>query len=80
MKMVNCIQLENFGGNVLIVGRTGCEKTYFIQKLVLNNFFGHLVKAEWVLYIQQDTHFCFNCDNEFHYPRDKERLDNLLEV
>ena len=37
-----------FGGNILVVGRTGCGKTCFLQKLGLNNFFGKLVKTEWV--------------------------------
>ena len=27
-----------FRGNVLIVEKTGCEKTHFVQKLGLNNF------------------------------------------
>ena len=35
-------------GNILDVGRTGCGKTYFLQKLGLNNFFGKIVKTEWV--------------------------------
>ena len=43
------------------------------------------MKAEWVLYIQLDNikeaeiQSCFNCDIEFHYLRDKEWFDNLLE-
>ena len=28
-----------FSGNVLAVGKTGCGKTYFHQKLGLNKFF-----------------------------------------
>ena len=40
-----------FSGNVLIVGRTGCGKTYFTQKLAINRFFGHLKNVEWVSYI-----------------------------
>ena len=27
-----------FGGNILVVGKTDCGKTYFVQKLGLNNF------------------------------------------
>ena len=41
-----------FRGNVLIVGKTGCGKTHFVQKLGLNNFFGKIVKTEWVSSIQ----------------------------
>ena len=28
-----------FSGNILIVGKTACGKTYFTQKLALNKFF-----------------------------------------
>ena len=35
-----------FSGNVLVVGKIGCGKTYFLQKLGLNKFFGNLVKTE----------------------------------
>ena len=38
---------RQFQGNILVVGKTGCGKTYFLQKLALNKFFGELVKAEW---------------------------------
>ena len=34
---------EQFRGNILVVGKTGCGKTYFSQKLGLNKFFGKLV-------------------------------------
>ena len=27
-----------FSGNVIVVGKTGCGKTYFLQKLGLNKF------------------------------------------
>ena len=29
-----------FSGNILVVGRTGCGKTTFIQKLGINKLFG----------------------------------------
>ena len=35
-------------GNILVVGKTGCGKTYLLQKLALNKFFGELVKTELV--------------------------------
>ena len=35
-----------FYGNVLVVGRTGCDKTTFLQKLGLNNFFGNILKTD----------------------------------
>ena len=35
-------------GNILVVGKTECGNTCFLQKLALNKFFGKLVKTEWV--------------------------------
>ena len=37
-----------FRGNTLVVGKRGCGKTYFLQKLGLNKYFDKLVKTEWV--------------------------------
>ena len=37
-----------FLGNILVVSRTNCSKTTFIDKLGLNNFFGFIVRTEWV--------------------------------
>ena len=73
-----------FTGNVLIVGRTGCGKTYFMQKLAVNTFFGKLKRVEWVSYSDLDekreTEFCFSCDADFHYSKSIEQLEDLLEV
>ena len=38
-----------FNGNILIVGRTECGKTYFTQKLAINTFFGKLKKQNGYL-------------------------------
>ena len=46
--MENYVYDGKFSGNILIVGRTECGKTSFVQKLALNNFFGDLKKAKWV--------------------------------
>ena len=46
--MQNSICNAPFRGNVLVLGKTGCGKTYFTQKLFLNNFCGKIVKTEWV--------------------------------
>ena len=43
-----------FCGNILVVGRTGCGKTTFLEKLSLNNFFGEIIKTEWVSGIDID--------------------------
>ena len=42
---------SKFGGNVLIAGRAGCGKTFFVQKLAMNSLFGDLKKVKWVSYI-----------------------------
>ena len=49
--MQNSICNAQFKGNILVLGKTGCGKTYFAQKLGLNNFFGKIVKTEWVSFI-----------------------------
>ena len=84
--MQNYIYNTNFSGNVLIVGRTGCGKTYFTQKLAVNKFFGKLKRVEWVSYINLDEEreaeieSCFSCDVDFHYPKLIEQFENLSEV
>ena len=38
-----------FHGNILVVGRTGCDKTTFIQKLGKNKLFGNkITDVFWV--------------------------------
>ena len=51
MKMTNYVYDRQFRENLLSVGGTGFGNTYFMQKLAINNFFGDLLKAEWVSYI-----------------------------
>ena len=43
-----------FYRNILVVGRTGCGKTTFPEQLGLNNFFGKIVKTEWISGIDID--------------------------
>ena len=43
-----------FCGNILVVGRTGCGKTALFEKLGLNNFFGNIIKTEWISGIDID--------------------------
>ena len=52
--MKNYVYDTNFTGKVLIVGRTGCAKTCFTQKLAVNKSFDQLKRVEWVLYINLD--------------------------
>ena len=35
---------SQFRGNVLVVGKTGCGKTTFLEKLGINNFLETLLK------------------------------------
>ena len=75
-----------FSGNILIVGRTARGKTYFTQKLALNNFFGELKKVEWISYIEMNSEreaeieSCFSRPAEFHYPKELEKFNDLLDV
>ena len=39
-----------------MVGKTGCGKTYFLQKHTFNKFFDEIVKTEWVTGIKIDDH------------------------
>ena len=41
--MQNYVYNRMFSGNILIVGKAACGKTYFTQKLALNKFFVKLV-------------------------------------
>ena len=50
--MENNVYKGKFNGNILIVARTECGKTYFTKKLAINNCFGKLKKAEWVSQIK----------------------------
>ena len=74
-----------FRGNILVVGKTICGKTYFLQKLGLNNFFGKLVKTEWVTGIENDEQreaeiqSCFSKKVEFHLVTEPDDLVSLIE-
>ena len=62
-----------------------CGKTCFLQKLALNNFFGKLVKTEWVTGIeigdqrQAKIQACFSNKVEFHLVKTSEKLTELIE-
>ena len=76
---------RQFQGNILVVGKTGCGKTYFLQKLALNKFFGKLVKPEWVTGIkigdqrEAEMQACFSNKVEFHHAADPDELKELIE-
>ena len=68
----NKIYDGQFGDNILVVGKTGCRKTHFLQKLTANKFFGKLIKTEWVSGIDIDKRgeaeiqSCFDNEAQFH--------------
>ena len=74
-----------FVGNILILGQTACGKTFFTQKLAVNNLFGGLKKTEWVSYIkltkerEAKIESCFACPFKFHYPQDQNDLKDLID-
>ena len=74
-----------FKGNILVLGRTECGKTSFVQKLALYDFFGELKNAKWVSGIKLTTsreaeiESNFSCDISFHYPNDVNNLVDLIE-
>ena len=74
-----------FSGNVLVLGRTDCGKTSFIQKLALYDFFGKLKNAKWVSGIhlnesrEAQIESNFSCDISFYYPNDVNDLADLIE-
>ena len=76
-----------FEGNILIVGRTGCGKTIFVQNLGKNKIFGGIKEVYWVSKIElsknreENIGDCFaNQTVKFDYPNNVEEFDDLLEV
>ena len=75
-----------FSGNILVVGETGFEKTTFLEKLGKNNFFGNLVKTEWINGIGIDEkgeakiQWGFCNETEIHIVKEPDELDSLIET
>ena len=75
-----------FRGNTFVVGKIGCGKTYFLQKLGLHYFFGDIVKTEWVSDIEisktreAEIQSCLSNDVEFHPAPDTHSLKSLIET
>ena len=82
---MNDICNGQFNGNILLVGRTGCGKTTFLEKLAINKFFGNIIKTEWVSGIEIDTsrdaeiQSCFSNETKVHVATEKDELDTLIE-
>ena len=75
-----------FYGNILVVGRAGCGKTTFLEKLGLNNFFGNIIKTEWISGIAIDKQreakiqSYFSNETEVHVAKEQDELDSLIET
>ena len=75
-----------FSGNILVVGRTNCGKTTFIEKLGLNNFFGDIVKTEWISGIgidkrrKAEIQSYFKNETEVHVAKDQDELNSLIDT
>ena len=75
-----------FSGNILVVGRTNCGKTTFIEKLGLNNFFGDIVKTEWISGIsidkkrEDEIQSYFKNETEVHIAEDEDELKSLIDT
>ena len=78
---------RTFDGNILIVGRTGCGKTTFIQKLAQNKMFAdNIVNVFWVLKIylssqrEESIRDCFVGQNvQFAYPSNIDDFNFLID-
>ena len=75
-----------FNGNILVVGRTGCGKTTFIQHLGKNELFGtDITDVFWVskIILSSETEDAIgesfeNQDIRFNYPNDLDEFNYLL--
>ena len=75
-----------FYGNILVVGRTGCGKITFLEKLGLNNFFSNIIKTEWISGIdigkkrETEIQSYFSNKAEVHVAKEQDELDSLIET
>ena len=75
-----------FYGNVLVVGHTGCGETTFLEKLGVNNFYGDIIKTEWISGIDIDKQreaeikSYFSNEIEVHIAKEQDELDSLIKT
>ena len=83
---MNSIYSGQFSRNILVVGRAGCGKTTFLEKLGLNNFFGDIINTEWISGIDFDKKReaeiqpYFGNETEVHVAKEQDELDSLVEA
>ena len=79
-------RLYQFYGNVLVVGRTRCGKTTFLEILGVHNFFGKIIKTELISGIEIDKQreaeiqSYFSNETEVHIAKEQDELDSLTET
>ena len=78
--------MRNLKGNILVVGRTGCWKTTFVQNLGKNKMFGDIKEVFWISKIalssdrEDNIRDCFTEQKvDFKYPNNVEDFNDLLE-
>ena len=78
---------RKFEGNSLIVRRTSCSKTTFVQNLDKNKLFGDVKEVYWISQIElskdreKNIRDCFVDQTiNFDYPNNVEEFNDLLEV
>ena len=76
-----------FEGNILVVGRTSCGKTTFMQNLGRNKLFGDIKEVYWIskieLFADRESNIkeCFKDQNvDFKYPNNAGDFNHLLEI
>ena len=73
-----------FRGNILVVGKTGCRETHFLQKLAVNKFFGKLIKTEWVsgidIHKRREAEIQSYFDNEVEFHKNIIEPDELVDL
>ena len=87
-KMATYTYDGQFIGNILLVGRTGCVKTSFIQKLGRNNLFGKKIRdVYWISKIALSSEREDNIKESFidrkvhfSYPEDLDEFNYLIEL
>ena len=87
MDGINYTYDGNFEENILIVGRTSCGKTTFVQNLRKNELFGDVKEVYWISKIelskdrQDNIRDCFTDQIvKFDYPNNVEEFEDLLET